>query len=416
MDNNNVSTMENAGTLLNFVDMSRGIIIDILNKDAAFTAPTGTVGTLGSALAVWSAMEKYNNALEAANGNQLAINAAFEDVAFDLSTNIPGTIGVALTGVDWVRDFLGKWFDNGPNERKLTNWLVTNMSGLDSTTRDLFNTATITRRADPLTLDLDGDGLETVGVSTTAPILFDHDGDGVKTSTGWVKSDDALLVRDINGNGLIDNGRELFGDSTIKSNGQRATDGFDALKNLDSNLDGIISNLDTQFANLRLWRDFNQDGISQSSELFTLTSQNIASINVASTSHSNTLTNGNQIADLGTFVRTNGTTGAVGEVTGNLADINLAQDTFKSQFTDHIPLTTQAQTLPDNQATPDFVTGWLLRRRLTRVATLSVSGRSQLQGAGQVRQLREAASLSPTLANLLVSFVAANDNEWRVIA
>ena len=36
-------------------------------------------------------------------------------------------------------------------------------------------------RRDPLTLDLDGDGLETVG--TSAGILFDHDADGVKNVT-----------------------------------------------------------------------------------------------------------------------------------------------------------------------------------------------------------------------------------------
>ena len=55
---------------------------------------------------------------------------------------------------------------------------------------DFFNAAFGWRqpRYDPLTLtlDLDGDGLETVGINTAAPILFDHDGDGIKTGTGWV--------------------------------------------------------------------------------------------------------------------------------------------------------------------------------------------------------------------------------------
>ena len=46
---------------------------------------------------------------------------------------------------------------------------------------------------EPLTLDLDGDGIETVGINTNNPILFDHDADGVKTATGWVKPDDGLL-------------------------------------------------------------------------------------------------------------------------------------------------------------------------------------------------------------------------------
>jgi hypothetical protein len=36
---------------------------------------------------------------------------------------------------------------------------------------------------DPLILDLDNDGLETLGINTTTPILFDHDADGVKTAT-----------------------------------------------------------------------------------------------------------------------------------------------------------------------------------------------------------------------------------------
>jgi hypothetical protein len=151
-------------------------------------------------------------------------------------------------------------------------------SGLISTTTaTTFNAAAapIPRR-DPLVFDLDGDGIETVGVSNTSPIYFDHDGiaSTPKTSTGWVKSDDAFLVRDVNGNGTIDSGRELFGDATLKRNGQLAVDGFDALADLDSNADGKISSADSAFASLRLWRDLNQDGVSQANELFTLASQN----------------------------------------------------------------------------------------------------------------------------------------------
>ena len=229
-------------------------------------------------------------------------------------------------------------------------------------------------RRDPLTLDLDNDGLETTGVAATNPILFDHDGDGIKNGTGWVNADDGFLVRDVNGNGTIDSGRELFGDNTIKSNGQLATDGFDALVDLDSianggNADGRISNADAQFTNLRIWRDLNQDGISQSNELFTLSSQNIASINVTKTANSQTLANGNQIADLGTFTRTDGSTGTAGAVTGNLADINLASDTFHRTFPDVLD-TTSVATLPD------------------------------MQGSGKVRDLRE----------------AANDSDWSLAA
>jgi hypothetical protein len=53
---------------------------------------------------------------------------------------------------------------------------------------------------------------------------------------GWVGKDDGLLVFDKNNNGKIDDGSELFGNNTILSNGNKAANGFEALKDLDSNL------------------------------------------------------------------------------------------------------------------------------------------------------------------------------------
>ena len=172
---------------------------------------------------------------------------------------------------------------------------------------------TFAPKKDPLTLDLDNDGLETVGINPNAPILFDHDGDGVKTGTGWVKADDGFLAYDRNGNGSIDSGKELFGDATTLYTGGNAADGFAALAQEDTNHDGLVNAADTHFANLRIWRDLNQDapqeillgdGISQSGELFTLASQNIAALRVAKTVHSQILANGNQIADLGGYIKT----------------------------------------------------------------------------------------------------------------
>ena len=46
---------------------------------------------------------------------------------------------------------------------------------------------------------------------------------GFAEKTGWVDRDDGLLVVDWNNNDLIDNGSELFGNSTLLTNSQKAT-------------------------------------------------------------------------------------------------------------------------------------------------------------------------------------------------
>jgi hypothetical protein len=176
---------------------------------------------------------------------------------------------------------------------------------------------------DPLVLDLDGDGIETVGITPGAPLLFDHDGDGVKNATGWIKPDDGLLVLDLNGNGSIDSGRELFGDNTLLPSGSTALQGYQALAQHDSNLDGKISHLDALFNQLRLWQDNNQDGISQSTELKTLSQAGIQSISVqasATSAPAINLGNGNAMPWKSTYTKTDGTNGVSGgvELSGSL--------------------------------------------------------------------------------------------------
>ena len=225
------------------------------------------------------------------------------------------------------------------------------------------------QRKDPLVLDLDDDGIETVGASTTSPILFDLDADGLKTGTGWIKGDDGFLVLDRHGNGQIDDGRELFGDATPLASGGTAADGLAALADLDANHDGRIDANDPVFTQLNVWRDLNQDGISQPGELATLTDLGITAIDLTRTTHSQTLANGNQIADQARFERTDGTESGIG--TSGAADVNLGTDTFHREYTDKLPLTDDLKALPE------------------------------MTGSGQVRDLREAASLSPALADTL---------------
>jgi hypothetical protein len=78
-------------------------------------------------------------------------------------------------------------------------------------------------RLDPLILDLNGDGIKTTSVS--GGVCFDSNADGFAEETGWITPGDGLLCMDRNGNGIIDDGKELFGNETILANGQKAANG-----------------------------------------------------------------------------------------------------------------------------------------------------------------------------------------------
>ena len=123
---------------------------------------------------------------------------------------------------------------------------------------------------------------------SASSVLFDHNADGLKTGSQWAKSDDGILVRDLNGNGTIDSGRELFGDQTVFTSGPRmgqtAAHGFEALRALDADAngvaDGVFNAADLAYAELRVWRDLNQDGVSQSNELLGLAESGVTAINL----------------------------------------------------------------------------------------------------------------------------------------
>ena len=154
-------------------------------------------------------------------------------------------------------------------------------------------------KKDPLILDLDGDGIETVALEGSS-VHFDYDGDGFAERTGWAAADDGILAFDANGNGVVDGMHELFGSPT--------QDGFEVLETLDSNNDGTIDAADARFTDLRVWRDLDQDGVTDAGELMTLAEAGVASISLTRTDVAGT-TNGHDIGFGGSFTRTDGSTG-----------------------------------------------------------------------------------------------------------
>lgn len=154
----------------------------------------------------------------------------------------------------------------------------------------------------PLVLDLKGDGLNLIGPDSG--VQFDLDDTGELVRTGWIsKGDDALLVRDLNGSRQIESGAELFGSATLLPSGERAINGFEALRPLDSDQSGTITRRDREWSDLRLWIDANQDGISQRRELMTLDRAGVESIDLGYYHILEVDTHGNQTRERSTFVR-----------------------------------------------------------------------------------------------------------------
>ena len=176
--------------------------------------------------------------------------------------------------------------------------------------KDLFGTAEEVRS--PLVVDLDGDGVETV--TAEGGVYFDHDANGFKENSGWVGQDDGILVRDINGNGIIDNGTELFGNNSVLSSGEKAVNGFEALKDLDDNNDGIFDRNDKAWNEVKIWQDKNFNGLSDDGELLTPEQAGIAGINLDYDNQENVDENGNAHKQTGTFIKTDGTNGTIDDV------------------------------------------------------------------------------------------------------
>lgn len=151
---------------------------------------------------------------------------------------------------------------------------------------------------DPLILDLDGNGIDITSLKDGQ--LFDIDGDGTLDQTAWIKGADALLALDRNGDGEINDGRELFGDQ------HGAKDGFAELSKFDDNLDGLIDQQDGVFSSLVLLR---ADGSQQS-----LADAGIKSISLAMVTPIDKRLIGGDLVAQSKFERDDGSTGQVGEV------------------------------------------------------------------------------------------------------
>lgn len=160
--------------------------------------------------------------------------------------------------------------------------------------------------AEPLVIDLNGNGIELTDVRRGEGVSFDITGDGKTEQVSWVSPDDGLLVYDRNGNGVIDSGKELFGDQ------HGAADGFEELAKFDSDKNGTIDRNDSVFSSLYIWQDRNQNGYSEANELKSLDAYGIETIDLEE-DNSKEVIAGNRVEGYSEY-RTAQSSGRIGEV------------------------------------------------------------------------------------------------------
>lgn len=95
---------------------------------------------------------------------------------------------------------------------------------------------------------------------------------GDAIATDWPTATTPWLARDLDGDGAITHGGELFGSSTLRTDGSVANHGFEALAELDANHDGVLDAADPAFASLLVWADRDGDRASSPGELTPLSS------------------------------------------------------------------------------------------------------------------------------------------------
>ncbi|WP_320174770.1 hypothetical protein [Maridesulfovibrio sp.] len=145
---------------------------------------------------------------------------------------------------------------------------------------------------DPLVIDLDGDGVELVGVHDSS-VLFDMNSSGKVVSTGWVSSDDGLLVVDLDHDGVIGSLNEVFSEHFVEG----CSSGLEALATLDSNADGLIDSNDDRYSEISVWRDFNQNGVTDEGELQHLEDIGVESIRLTNKINENSVVDGNTVVN-----------------------------------------------------------------------------------------------------------------------
>ena len=173
----------------------------------------------------------------------------------------------------------------------------------------------------PIVLDLNGDGYFDLRPSDLtnelAPAAFDWDGDGVADPTAWVGALDGFLVIDLSAegdpgpDGVIDQAMELA--FSAWPNAEITGGDISDLEGLrivfDTNRDNILDSQDARWSEFRVWQDLNQNGVSETGELKTMSEAGLRLFNLLpTTAGAMAFADGSAISGTSSYETTDGLT------------------------------------------------------------------------------------------------------------
>ena len=234
---------------------------------------------------------------------------------------------------------------------------------------------------DPLVIDVAGTGLNLTGLSSSSPYFNWNEGETV-SQTGWIGAGTGLLALET-GSGSL-SVADLFGPND--------PNGFVALQALDSNGDGVINASDPSFANLVVWEDTNNDGVAQSSEIFTMAQLGIVSISLSTTTVNENI-NGNIVEETAVATLSDGSTREV-------ADVDLAVDPTFTETAPGTTISSAAAALPE----------------LAGYGNLPDLRSAMTQDSALLADVQNLISMSPTNAGSFDSAVETAMYEWAGVS
>ncbi|KAA0682493.1 hypothetical protein DS843_07845 [Roseomonas genomospecies 6] len=328
----------NEGTLTSAGGRTPTQLEDFLGlAHGSIAAATGTVPSFGHAMKLTSAVTVTKDTTLTFDWTFVFSDPGYHDFAFV-------SVNGAVTLLAKSASASGKFSVVIPANSTLSLGFGTSDTSDNSVNPFLRidNVKLTTVASDPIVLDMTGDGLALRALADG--VLFDVSGDGVADRTGWIGKGNALLVRDDNRNGRIDDARELVSEHFgAGPNGGGFNSSLDALASLDTNHDGRLDAADEGFATLQVWQDADGDGVSQPGELRTLTEAGILSIATSATPTDTTLA-GNDILGTTSMTMADGSSRLVAGVAFDVQAAAAAQ--VHSQPLAQTPLTSSPQADP----------------------------------------------------------------------